>query len=286
MSQGPTTPPVPDGGKKLADQHAAVFIALSKLPPFHPTALRLMNLSVESETAMADFEEAFKADPALTADLLLVANSAEFGLRARIETIRHALSFLGLERVRSLGCTIAFSFYVRNVPRSPYMRMAWAHSVATAVIADAIGKVHGSSVMYTAGLVHDLGRLALLGVGENYAEKLNVQFEDMEQSFAMEKEEFGMTHCDAGETICDKWRFPPSLKVCMTAHHEPVVGRLSEPVNAVRVACAMAEIMGFPEIHQKVHAAAGTLPDSLKHRPELEPDRLLKQINRQIGSVG
>jgi HD-like signal output (HDOD) protein len=270
----------------LADQHAAVYIALSKLPPFHPTALRLMNLSVESETAMADFEGAFKADPALTADLLLVANSAEFGSQARIETIRHALSFLGLERVRALGCTIAFSFYVRNVPRTPYVRMAWAHSVATAVIADAIGQVHGSSVMYTAGLVHDLGRLALLSVGENYAEKLSVQFEDMDQSFAVERKEFGMTHCDAGETICDQWRFPPSLKVCMTTHHEPVEGHLSEPVNAVRVACAMAEIMGFPEIYQKNHAPAGELPETLRERPELMPDRLLIQINRQIGNVG
>jgi HD-like signal output (HDOD) protein len=69
-----------DGDQKVADRHAAVFVALSKLPPFHTTALRLMNLSVESESAMSEFEDTFKADPALTADLLMVANSAEFGL--------------------------------------------------------------------------------------------------------------------------------------------------------------------------------------------------------------
>src|ERR1700733_3443761 len=85
----------------LTSQHAAVFVALSKLPAFHATALKLMNISVDTQSAMKDFENAFKADPALTADLLLVANSAAFGLRTRVETIRHALTYLGLERVRS-----------------------------------------------------------------------------------------------------------------------------------------------------------------------------------------
>jgi HD-like signal output (HDOD) protein len=276
-----------DGEKKMTEQHAAVFVALSKLPPFHPSALRLMNLSVESESAMSDFEEAFKSDPALTADLLLVANSAEFGLRSRIETIRHALSFLGLERVRSLGCTIAFSFYVRNVPRTTYMRTAWTHSLATAVIAEAIGRVHGSGALYTSGLVHDLGRLALfLSVGADYADKLSVQFEDMAQSLALEKEEFGMNHCEAGAMICDKWRFPPALKVCMATHHDAVTGHMSEPANLVRVACALASIMGFPEVHEEKHAPAGTLSDTLRIRPELAPDHLRDQINRQLASVG
>lgn len=284
MSEGSKTA---DGDQKVADRHAAVFVALSKLPPFHTTALRLMNLSVESESAMSEFEDTFKADPALTADLLLVANSAEFGLRSRIETIRHALSFLGLERVRSLGCTIAFSFYVRNVPRTSYMRTALSHSLATAVIAEEIGKLHGSATLYTAGLVHDLGRLALfLSVGSQYAEKLSVQFDDIEQSCALEKEEFGMTHCEAGGTICDKWRFPPSLKTCMESHHDPVTGRLAEPVNLVRIACAMAEIMGFPEVRQQKHADAGTLPETLRLRPELAPDRLRAQIDRQLASIG
>jgi len=279
--------PGAEADKKLADQHSAVFVALSKLPPYHPTALRLMNLSVESESAMADFEDAFKSDPALTADLLLVANSAEFGSRARIETIRHALSFLGLERVRSLGCTIAFSFYVRNVPRTSYMRTTLSHSLATAVIAEAIGKVHGLPALYTAGLVHDLGRLALfLSVGTSYADKLSGQFEDMEQSCDLEKQEFGMTHCEAGAMICDKWRFPPSLKVCMATHHEAVSGNLNDPVKLVRVACAMADLMGFPEVRAKKHPEAANLPDSLRLRPELAPDRLREQISRQLASIG
>lgn len=79
-----------------ADRHAAVYVRLSKLPPFRPAALKLLNISVESGSAMRDFEEIFKSDPALSADLLLVANSLQFGPRARVETIRHAITYLGL----------------------------------------------------------------------------------------------------------------------------------------------------------------------------------------------
>jgi hypothetical protein len=72
----------------------------------------------------------------------------------------------------------------------------------------------------------------------------------------------------------------------MATHHDPVTGRMSEPANLVRVACAMASIMGFPEVHEQNHPPAGTLPDTLKIRPELAPDRLREQINRQLASVG
>jgi len=271
----------------LASQHAAVYVALSKLAPFHPTALRLMNISVESESAMEDFEAAFKSDPALTADLLLVANSTEFGLRSRIDTIRHALSFLGLERVRSLGCTIAFSFYVRNVPRTPYMRTVWSHSLATAVIAEEIGKVYEVPALYTSGLVHDLGRLALfLSAGPEYATKLGDEFETTADSCALETEQFGLTHAEAGGLVCDKWRFPVSLRTCMTTHHEPISGNPKEPHNLVKIACAMADILGYPEVRVRQHAEAGNLPESLRLRPEMATEALQYRIQKQLSSVG
>ena len=281
VSQGLAAPPG-DAEGKMAAQHAAVFVSLSKLPPFHPSALRLMNISVEGESAMHDFEDAFKADPALTADLLLVANSAEFGVRSRIDTIRHALSFLGLDRVRSLGCTIAFSFYVRNVPRTEYMKTVWSHSLATAVIAEEIGKLNGQPGLYTAGLMHDLGRLALfLSVGAKYAESMSGEFADYDQALAGETEAFGMSHAAAGTVVCEKWRFPESLGFCTASHHQPISGSMKEAANVIRAACILADVFGYPEIRvQNNRAVFEQLPENLRLRPELAPERLNHQIER------
>ena len=100
-------------------------------------------ISGESETAITEFESAFRSDLALTADLRMVANSAAFGFRAMVDTIRHALTLL--ERVRSLGFTIAMSFYTRNVPGKDDVRTVWRIAPATAVIADLLGRAYNST---------------------------------------------------------------------------------------------------------------------------------------------
>ena len=273
--------------KQVADRHAAVFVRLSKLAPFHPTALKLMNISVESASAMKDFETAFKSDPSLTADLLLVANSAEFGIRSRIETIRHAITFLGLERIRSLGCTIAFSFYVRNLPRSTYMRSAWSHSIATAVIAELIGDLLGASEMYTAGLVHDLGRMALfLSAGEEYAVKLSEEFDTLAQANELEEKYFGMDHCEAGALVSKEWLFPDSLRTFMARHHDCNGAQPNKQLSIVQLACKMADAAGFPEVARRDVGDELELPERLRGRPELAIDRLKDLINKQIASMG
>ncbi len=264
-----------------ADRHAAVYVRLSKLPPFRPAALKLLNISVESGSAMRDFEEIFKSDPALSADLLLVANSLQFGPRARVETIRHAITYLGLERVRSLGCTIGFSFFVRNLPRSDYLRAVWAHSLATAVIAEATESPERSQSLYTAGLLHDLGRLALSrSAGPPYDEALSKEFADIAEANAFEKDQFGLTHCDAGAMVAAKWCFPVNLLTSITLHHEPVGGRPGDSLNQVRMACRMADWLGFPEIARR------DLEPSEALSWRTEPEELRKRILRRVEAFG
>jgi HD-like signal output (HDOD) protein len=280
---------VPTGDTGTGDQsakHLDVYISLSRLAPFHASALKLMNISVEGDSAFADFEEAFKGDPALTADLLLVANSVEFGLRARIETIRHALTFLGLERVRSLGCTIAFSFYVRNVPRTPYMAAVWEHSLATAVIAEFMGKLCRQPSVYTAGLTHDLGRLALfLSLGPQYAAHMAKPFESEDEASIVELAEFGIEHCEAGAKVATQWGFPETLQVVMLEHHKEISGNPRDPLNLVRAACKMASSLGFREVETPPKAYDEVLPDIFRRNSDFEPESLRKQVNQRIAAM-
>ena len=151
------------GRHDLADQHARAMERLSKLPPFRPACLKLLTVSTDANSAMDDFSQIFMADPALATDLLLVANSMEFGSRSRIDTVRHALAFLGFERVRSLASTIAVRATVQNLSRES-VRPVWLHSIASAVIGGRLGAIHNLPGVYTAALVHDLGRLGLLSL--------------------------------------------------------------------------------------------------------------------------
>jgi HD-like signal output (HDOD) protein len=268
-------------------QHAQTVIVLSKLAPFHPAALRLLNISSESESALMDFEEVFKSDPALTADLLLVANSTEFGLRSRIDSIRHSLAYLGLERVRSLACTIAFSFYVRNLPRTEYMRSMWAHSIATAVIVESAGVSRSSHNLYTAGLTHDLGRLAiLLSFGKLYSDNLSQEFADLEESNTCEKELFGLTHCEAGQLVAERWGFPARLGTYMAHHHEAVDEKPGDLMNLIRESCQLADSLGFPEVCRRDLHCTPKMAEVLRGRTGFDPDRLREQITKRIAAFG
>jgi hypothetical protein len=76
---------------------------LSKLPPFGPAVLKLLNISLDDESAPTLFEEAFKSDPALTAELLVMANSAAFGGRSRVQTILAVAAAHQQEFTQNLG---------------------------------------------------------------------------------------------------------------------------------------------------------------------------------------
>jgi HD-like signal output (HDOD) protein len=280
------TIPPPEEDAEIAARHAQTVICLSKLPPFHPAALKLLNIASDSGTAMDDFEAIFRADPALTADLLLVANSPLFGTRASIASIRHALTHLGLDRVRSLATTIALSFFVRNQPRTAFVRHIWAHSIATATVADVLGRLYRSPDLYTAGLVHDLGRLGLLlTVGQTYEKWAAVEVPNISESNRQERACFGMDHCEAAAVVGQRWGFPAVLHKCMIGHHDLKPGRPGDPVPLVQLACRIAGSIGFPEVYQEA-SPFPELPDKARECEELEPERIRKRVLSQIDTMG
>jgi HD-like signal output (HDOD) protein len=285
VSVPPTTPESGTDAERAA--RTATVVCLSKLPPFHAAALKLLNISSESSSAINDFETVFRGDPALTADLLLVANSALFGNRAKIASIRHALTHLGLDRVRSLASTISLSFFVRNQPRTAFVRHIWAHSVATAVIAETLGELYDVKDLYTAGLVHDLGRLGLvLTVGPNYEKWITPEFPNIEEANQMEQARFGMTHCEAGSLVGHKWGFPVVLRTCMLGHHGHESAPPNDPLLLVQLACRLADSLGFPEIHFQEEPAAPDLPQKVLNSGKMQPERLRQSIASQIEIIG
>jgi HD-like signal output (HDOD) protein len=276
-SKGTTGPP--DGPTRVA-----AYQRLTQLPTFPPTAMRLLTLSTEADTALADFERIFKADVTLTADLLLTANSAAYGLRSRVESIRHALTLVGLERVRSLACNIMWRGYLRR-QSVEHLQPIWRHSIAAAVIGEILGTIYHVPGLYTAGLLHDLGRLGLLlSAGESYEQVLTEGPSDIEQAMERELDVCGMSHCDAGALLAQTWGFPELLQVTMVEHHGQRPVTSGSPVGLIQTACRMADWLGFPEFH----AAAGAvpiLPARVQDAPQLAPERLCELIIKQTSML-
>jgi putative nucleotidyltransferase with HDIG domain len=283
LIQEPTPIPAFGGDPSVSNR-------LSRLPALRPSTLKLLSISVESDTAIADFEGVFKSDPVLATDLLILANSPMFGVRATVNSIRHAIALLGLERVRSLAFAVAVKGYMRTGRWSDAMQVSWRHCIATAVIAEALGAAEETSVplLYTAGLMHDVGRLALFQVSaEKYGQVLSTQFNNVQEYLNMEKLLFGCAHDDAGAFLAAAWGFPTSLCDCIRFHHWDVAVHAGQLFELVGVACSVADSLGFAEVErtdliQGPESVASLLPARLRKSPVLLPDVLKAKIEKQL----
>ena len=269
-----------------------VFGRLSRLPNLRPACLKLLSVSIESEDALSEFEAAFKLDPALTADLLITANSPLFGVRVPVQTIRHAVAMLGLERVRSLALTISLHGYTRSNRWSGAIQTLWRHCMATAVIAEALGSAGEKPVplLYTAGLTHDIGRLALFQISpEAYLQVLSREFSGIQEFLELEKFLFECSHDDAGAFLATAWGFPIALCDCIRFHHWDIASHAGQLFELVGVACRLADVLGYPEVPRANLGEVADefqklVPPRLSACPQLAPEALSASIEAQLGS--
>src|SRR5579871_2736545 len=205
-----TLPPALQSAGQPSSGEPSIFGRLSRLPAFRPATRNLLTISLESESAVSDFESAFSMDAALAADLLGLANSPLFGLRTQVLTIRHAIAMLGLETVRSLALTITMTSYWQKARWNDAIRGPWRHSVATAVIAEALGAADTTRgpLLYTGGLMHDIGRLALFQISPaKYQQILATEFASTQEYLTRENLLFDCGHDDAGAFLAMAWGF-------------------------------------------------------------------------------
>jgi putative nucleotidyltransferase with HDIG domain len=271
-------------------EQTALLQRLATLPPFPPVALQLLSVSGESETALDDVERVFLSDPSLATDLLAVANSAAFGLRVRVDSIRHAVTLLGLETVKSVGFTVAMGFYMRTgAPPMALVQLVWSHSIATALIAERLGAVAGLSLhsLYAAGLVHDIGRMGLLvSEGAAYTPILQGEFGSLEEALAAEQQLCGATHTQAGALLAASSQFPPSLVEAIQHHHDDLSSCRDEQLRTIQFACQLATTLGYGECKRFGNSTPEVLlPDNLRESSALDLDLLRTKIKVVMGSV-
>jgi len=221
--------------------------ALRSLPPFPAVALQLLSLLDDAEVPMKRVVELLRIDPALSAEILRVSNSALYGLSRRIDNVSHAIVVLGTESVKRLALTVALGRFSQKFMRNHGLRICWDHCVACALVAEelAVALRQPKDAAYTAGLLHDIGRLALLACYPvEYSNLLAVARENDFDELECEWELFDIDHCTAGEWLAQQWNLPSTFADAIAHHHttEPSDASLLSIVSAATV---IADGIGF-----------------------------------------
>lgn len=174
-----------------------------------------MRLLEREDVEICEIAELVSSDVALASELLALANSPLFGLQKAIGDLQHAITVLGTERTKALVTMLAVRSMLQNAPKTPVLRRLWRHGLATAAIAKRLAAAYGLSkdVALAAGIVHDLGRFALLAAyPQDYAELATQTHENTESVLVAERTRFGLDHCQAGQLLSKSWRFPKELQ--------------------------------------------------------------------------
>ena len=195
--------------------------------PTLPEVMQNVLAAVASDDCSAeDLAGILSTDQALCAKVLKIANSAFFAQRRRIFDMGDAIVLLGFDQITRIMLATAVFEVLRSLQRNTLFDLYgfWKHSIATAIagkaIADILGKPSDSKAIYTAGLLHDMGKLVLLAYFADLYSRVFRRLEAKElYMYEAEMAELGFTHCDISEWLCDRWNFPQNLIRSIAGHH-------------------------------------------------------------------
>lgn len=224
---------------------------LKSLHPLPVIAVRLMRMVSTDDVVFRRVAELIRVDAAFSAEVLRVANSPLLGCRQEVRGILNALAILGLDRLKGLVMTVALRNFLAAALDVPVLLRCWRHSLACALLCEQVAEACwlDKDQCYTAGLLHDMGRLSLLETySADYASLLETVDEDQGDAATLmeyEREMFDADHCEIGRWLAEDWGFPVELQDIIGKHHEPPKpGRLDQ-LTVVHLACTIADMLGF-----------------------------------------
>ncbi len=280
---------------RTLEQGRALPWAFFRLSPFPQIALRVMKMVSKEEASMFKLAEVISSDPAFAMELLTIANSPLFAPRYPATNILDAISRLGTKNIQGICLTVAVRTYLGKSLNFPAMKMIWNHNLATALVSEQLALAFSLNKddAYTAGIMHDIGRLAMASIKpREYAELLEKFAGPAEAILGAEESLFGFDHCEAGRQLTESWNLPDEFAAIVGGHHHdfPVSpGALDWPMQAlVHLACSMTDAVGFAAFKHcqvpKCDALYGLLPErAANHFPTEE--QLKNLVSEKIRSV-
>jgi len=226
---------------------------LPSVPSVYSEIMEKMN---DPEAGLEDVGVIIAKDPGMTAKILKLVNSAFFGLRREISNPADAVSFLGLETIKSLVLSLhAFSQYESIKIKDFSISALWSHSLEAASAAKRIAQHQKAELRlvdqaFVAGLLHDTGKIVLAcNFPDEYGQVIRTAVEQGREPIIAEQEVFGANHADVGGYLLGLWGLPVPVVDAIAMHHQPRQSGDSTftPLTAVHSANALVHAKDSPQ---------------------------------------
>jgi putative nucleotidyltransferase with HDIG domain len=268
-----------------SELYREIMAKAEQLPPMPQTITAVMEMSRTDDYTAVQLADVVCQDPTLATRVLKLCNSGFFGLTQEVTSIQRAVLLLGFEMVKNL----VFSSFVHSVMRGDVIGYAqtaqslWEHSLGTATASLAVAQriePELAETAYTAGLIHDIGKVLLASfMAEKFEKVLDHMRERRVSCNDAERAILGTTHQEIGGLVADRWRIAPELKDAIVNHHSPEFAehapRLAAIINLGDSFCGM---MG---VGSGIEATDGIVKPSVLKLLHID-DAMLEEISAEI----
>ncbi|MFG0258061.1 MAG: HDOD domain-containing protein, partial [Phycisphaerales bacterium JB043] len=214
---------------------------IESLPTLSPIATRLLQLSVDDDVEISEIVSLVEADPALTSKLLSMCRFRDRAASQQVGTVERAVMLLGIDAVRSALLSVHVFELLEESPGASLDDSAdqehelnrvelWRHLLATACASEMLAREnrsllgkHSPDEAFTAGLLHDLGKIALdMMLPRTYGKIAHASAAHRGSVSELERKLIGVDHHRAGKRLAQHWGLPHCLMDVVWLHNQPM----------------------------------------------------------------
>ena len=215
---------------------------LKVIPTLNTIIAKVFTILNDRDSSFSDLSDVVQHDQAISSKVISIANSAYYSRGMEICSLQRAMINIGFEEAKGIIMCIVF---MENMLKQLKLReedifALWSHSIYVACASKVLSEkllIEDPQKVYTAGLLHDLGKVVFYMDAADYGEMLKQASASGKSVIQMENENFGTDHQAAGYSIAVKWKFPPEFTEVIRHHHENETGkRHGELIHLVGIA--------------------------------------------------
>ncbi len=238
----------PPSGAKLKKK---ILRAQDNLPPMPQIVAEALEVMADPNSGVDDIAKIIETDQSMVSNVLRMVNSAYYSLPSRISSIPQGCVLLGIRVLKEIIIMAGVSKLLeKNLKGYGFASgELWKHSVASALCSKFVAENESpeqKNDAYIAGLIHDVGKIALDPYVLERMDDFNVFLEDETANpIEAEKKILGFDHAEIASEICIKWKFPENIALAIRLHHQPSLSQGDKLTYIVHLSDFIAKSCGF-----------------------------------------
>lgn len=275
--------------------HDYLISKIEELPTLPTIVYELTQIINDPMSSTSDVEKVMANDQSLTTKILKLVNSAYYAIPGGVTSLSRAIAYIGFDTVNQLVLSSSIIDALEVTEPSAFeVNDFWKHSVGVGIAAETIAKFTKypmPSDLFTCGLIHDMGKIALLTIDADLLMEISTLAKEKNLSFNQAELELNViTHTQIGQLLSERWALPLQLKAAIAHHHQKEANKrggisndLGKIVDIVYLANLLVHALKFGNSgHNHILGAPKDIMQRLTIDPQTDFKPLVKTIKDNL----